>query len=187
MKTSIIGCVALCASLVACPDPKPAVPTSLEIVRTALERQGKTPHYRIDATLSSGGEVLQYMLDCIAPDKTYDRSALSEAITIGATYYDRFMGGPWNVSSVGVKTPPATSDTFDPIDVSSVLFLGKGKLNAEPCDRYVVGIKSNPVDGHFCIDLVGLLPLIVEFDDAAQGNVVQKFDYDVAFTITAPV
>jgi hypothetical protein len=187
MRKNLIGCATLCMSLVACPDPKPAAPTALEIVRTALERLDKAPHYRIDATLTGGGEVLQYQLDYIAPDKTYYRSALTDAITIGGTYYDRFMGGPWNVSSVGVKTPPATSDTFDPIDLSSVLFLGKGKLNAKPCDRYIVGIKSNPVDGYFCIDPVSLLPLIIEFDDPAQGNVVQKFDYDVALTITAPL
>lgn len=43
MKTSIIGLAALCISLVACPDPKPAAPTPLEIVRTALERRRENP------------------------------------------------------------------------------------------------------------------------------------------------
>ncbi len=187
MRRNLLGGAALCIALVACPDPKPAVPTPLEIVRAALERQGKAPHYRIDATLTGGGEVLQYQLDYIAPDKTYYRSALTDAITIGATYYDRFMGGPWNVSSVGVKTPPATSDTFEPSEIVSVLPFGKGKLNAKPCDIYLVVVKSNPVDAYFCIDPVSVLPLIIELDDPAQGNLVQKFDYDVALTITAPV
>ncbi len=187
MKRSIIATAALCASLVACPAPKAAAPTPLEIVKTALGRLDTAPHYRIDATLTGGGEVLQYSLDYIAPDKTHYRSAQTEAITIGATYYDRFMGGPWNVSSVGTKTPPATPETFDPSEIVSVLPFGRGKLNAKPCDIYLVTVKSSPEDAQFCIDPVGLLPLIIELDDSAQGNLLQKFDYDVALTIIAPV
>lgn len=187
MKRSVIGIAALCASLVACPDPKPAAPTPLEIVKTALERLGKAAHYRIDATLTGGGETRQYTLDYVAPDRTHYRSAQAEAITIGATYYDRFMGGPWNVSSTGSGALPSAPDTVESSEIANVLPFGKGKLNAKSCDIYLVVVKASSVDAQFCVDPVSGLPLIIELDDPAQGNLVQKFDYDVTLTITAPV
>lgn len=187
MKHWIVGCAAIFVSLVACNTPNDTGLAALAVVKEALNRLDKAPHYRIDATTTIGGEVREYILDYIAPDRTHYRSPQAEAITIGTTYYDRFMDGKWNVSSVGSSTLPSKPETFDPSEVVKVTPFGKGKLKAKPCDIYLVSVRGSATSVEVCVDAATGLPLIIDMDADAEGSVVQEFDYDVPITITAPV
>jgi hypothetical protein len=187
MKHWIVGCAAILVSLVACNTSEGTGVVALAVVKEALNRLDKAPHYRIDAITTIGGEVREYILDYIAPDRTHYRSPQAEAIRIGTTYYDRFMGGTWNVSSVGSSTLPSKPEAFDPSEITKVLPLGKGKLKAKPCDIYMVSLRGSTTGVDVCVESATGLPLIIDIDEDAEGDLVQEFDYDVPITITAPV
>lgn len=182
-----IGCAAIFISLVACNPPNEAGLAALAVVKEALNRLDRAPHYRIDAITTIGGEVQEYILDYIAPDRTHYRSSRAEAITIGTAYYDRFMNGAWNVSSVGSNNFPSKPETLNPSEITQVTPFGKGKLKAKPCDIYLVTVRGSTANASVCVDSTTGLPLIVDIDDDAEGNIVEEFDYDVPISITAPV
>jgi len=177
--------LALGLVLLAACNPQ-AQATPLETVTKALDLLNKAPHYRIEARLV-GQETRLYALEYLAPDRLHYFSQTTEAITIGATYYEKFMDGEWKVSA----TDPATlGDKLGKSDLSEVQEV-KGpqdtlSYKGESCVLYSITLKDPAAPRWaMCIAKTGL-PLIQGFEDSS-GSINLYYDYTTPISIVAPI